>query len=100
MSQMKARLHQTEPPNALPTSWRCVSSRSISAKADLSRRSIFAKADPVQPRVFAGGSFTRNTRFAFDHGGDHFSYVSQLITGNNRPVKLEMANIKVAAPSL
>ena len=39
-NQVKARLHQTEPPNALPASWRC-----------LSRSSSSAKADPSQPRM-------------------------------------------------
>ena len=51
---MKARLHQTEPPNALPASERC----------------------PGQPRRRVGGSFTLPTQFAFGHGGDHPSYVS------------------------
>ena len=54
-NQVKARLHPTEPPNALPASGRC----------------------PGQPGV-ALEFFTLTTRFAFGHGGDHPSYVRTL----------------------
>jgi hypothetical protein len=54
-NQVKARLHQTEPPNALPASERC----------------------PSQPSV-ALEFFTLDTRFAFGHSGDRSSYVNPL----------------------
>ena len=54
-NQVKARLHQTEPPNALPASCCC----------------------PDQPDV-ALEFFTLAPRFAFGHGGDHPSYVHTL----------------------
>jgi hypothetical protein len=46
-----------------------------------------------------GGSFTRNTRITFGHGGDHSSYVSQLNAGNTAPVKFKMANKMANKPS-
>ena len=52
----KARLHQIEPPNALPASKRC----------------------PGQHKGVMGGFFTRHNQFAFGHGSDHPSYVNSL----------------------
>jgi len=49
----KVHLHQTEPPNALPASWRC----------------------PGQPRVLWEVFSLRNIQFTFGHGGNHPGYV-------------------------
>ena len=53
-NEIKARQHQTELPNALPTSERC----------------------PGQPKDMVEDCFTLHTWFAFGHGGDHSGYVS------------------------
>jgi hypothetical protein len=56
-NQVKARLHQTKPPNALPTSERC----------------------PGSPKArLCGAVSTQRAQFAFGHGGDHSSYVHRL----------------------
>jgi hypothetical protein len=52
MNEVKVRLHQTEPPNAMPASERC----------------------PGQHKRRVGGFFTFPAQFAFGHGGDHSSY--------------------------
>jgi hypothetical protein len=58
-SKREDRLHQTEHPNALPTSWHC----------------------PSQPRTWFGESLsTQHAGFAFGQGCDRSNYVAN--TGN------------------
>ena len=56
MNQVKVHLHQNEPPSHLPTSWRCLSRRSISAKADPGQTCVVLEFFILTKRFVSGGS--------------------------------------------